>query len=164
MILDLIHNSNEILYKKLEDFDFANPPEDPVQFARDLAETMMHHMGLGLAANQVGRSLRCFVMRSNPIICCYNPIIVDASDEKVTLEEGCLSFKNLFVKVKRPRIIKVRYTEPNGNVETKTFTDMTARIFQHELDHLDGIVFTKRANSIHLIQARNKQNRLNRRK
>jgi peptide deformylase len=72
----------------------------------------------------------------------------------VTLEEGCLSYPNLFVKIKRPKSIKVRFTTPDGETSTKTFTGMTARVFLHELDHLDGIAHTSRANRYHLDQAK----------
>ena len=63
--------------------------------------------------------------------------------QKILLEEGCLTFPGFFVKVKRPSVIKVRYTEPNGNIVTKKFVGMTARIFQHEIEHLNGEMFFK---------------------
>jgi peptide deformylase len=93
-------------------------------------------------------------MRAENIIGCFNPKIVDISSEMVYLEEGCLSYPNLWVKIKRPRRIKVRFTHPDGQTETRQFDGMSARVFQHELDHLDGIVHTKRANSYHLEQAK----------
>jgi peptide deformylase len=72
----------------------------------------------------------------------------------VYLEEGCLSYPNLWVKIKRPKKIKVRYTNPDGKTETRVFDGMSARVFQHELDHLNGILHIKRANRIHLDQAK----------
>ena len=101
-------------------------------------------------------------MMGEKIIVCFNPKVVDTSSEQLYLEEGCLSFPEFILKVKRPKKIKVRYTEPNGNVETKVFDGMTARVFQHELDHLDGIVYTSRANKIHLEQARKAKKKLQR--
>jgi peptide deformylase len=89
-------------------------------------------------------------------------MIVDASDETIYLEEGCLSFPNLYVKIKRPRSIKVRYTEPNGNVVTQKFDGMTARVFQHELDHLNGVVHLSRAHPIHVDKAKTRAKKLNR--
>lgn len=157
MIHDLIDCNDEILKSPLARFDFSNPPTDPIQLAHDLAETMLHHNGIGLSANQIGLPYRVFAIKSSPIIVCFNPYIVDESDEKISLEEGCLSYPGLFIKVKRPKTIKVRYTEPNGNVVTRTFDGLTARIFQHEFDHLQGINFTKRASRIHVEQARNRQ-------
>lgn len=140
-VLDLVSRHDPLIRTKLEDFDFANPPMNPVQLYNDLGETMIKHKGLGLAANQVGLPYRVFVMTGTPVIGCFNPRIVDKSSEMIELDEGCLTFPGVIAKIKRPRLIKVRYTEPNGNVVTKIYTDMTARIIQHEIDHLDGKVF-----------------------
>lgn len=155
MILDLVPSNDPILKEEMEKFDFTNPPVDPIELAADLGDTMLANNGLGLAANQVGLPYRVFVMRSTDLpIVCFNPRIVDESTETVLLEEGCLSHPNLFVKIKRAKRIKVRYAEPNGNVVTQIFDGMTARVFQHELDHLDGICHLQRANRYHLEQAK----------
>ena len=154
MIRELLDCNDPFLRKPVEKFDFSNPPTDPLELAVDLAETCLHHNGLALSANQVGLPYRVFVIRGEEIIVCFNPVLVDQSEETIVLEEGCLSFPNLFVKVKRPKKIKVRYTEPNGETKTQIFDGFTARVFQHELDHLNGIVYTSRANKFHLEQAR----------
>jgi peptide deformylase len=154
MIHELVDKHHPILKTELDKFDFQNPPTDPIQLAHDLAETMLDKGGIGISANQIGLPYRAFAMMAEKIIVCFNPILLSASDEQIYLEEGCLSFPNLFVKIKRPQTIRVRYTEPNGNVITEKFGGMTARIFQHELDHLDGVVYTKRANKIHFEQAK----------
>jgi peptide deformylase len=146
--------NHSILKTELDKFDFQNPPTDPIQLAHDLAETMLAKGGIGISANQIGLPYRVFAMMAEKIIVCFNPILLSASDEQIVLEEGCLSYPNLFVKIKRPQEIRVRYTEPNGNIITEKFSGMTARVFQHELDHLNGIVYTKRANLIHLEQAK----------
>ncbi len=157
MIRQLISSYDKILKNPLEKFDFSNPPTDPIELVHDLAQTMLHYNGMGLAANQVGLPYRVFVIKSNPIIACFNPIIVDETQtKKIYLEEGCLSYPGLFIKIKRPAKIKVRYTEPNGEVVTKVFSGITARVFLHELDHLNGINYTQKANRIHLEQARKK--------
>ncbi len=163
MIRELVDCNDPILKEPLEKFDFDNPPMDPIELAHDLAETMIANNGLGLSANQMGLPYRAFAMKAEKIIVCFNPIIVDTSTETVMLEEGCLSFPLLFVKVKRPKKIKVRYTEPNGNIVTKIFDGMTARVFQHELDHLNGVVYTSKANKFHLEQAKKKLKLLKRR-
>jgi len=106
--------------------------------------------GIGLAANQVGVPYRVFAMRGSPEnFVCFNPRIVQPSAENIILEEGCLSFPGLLVKVKRPKHIRVRFQTPNGDTRTETFIGMTARIFQHELDHLDGRLYFNRANKYH---------------
>jgi peptide deformylase len=79
----------------------------------------------------------------------------------VSLEEGCLTYPGLIVKIKRPQHVRVRFTKPNGETITKLFTGMTARIFQHELDHLDGIIFYNKANRVHRDKALEKWRRGN---
>jgi peptide deformylase len=93
-------------------------------------------------------------MRAEEVIGCFNPKIVDFSSETVLLEEGCLSDPGLFVKIKRPKKIKARYTLPNGETVTKVFDGITARCYQHELDHLNGLLYTSRANAYHLEKAK----------
>ena len=156
MILDLVPKDHSLLTTKLEPFDFFNPPTDPIQLAKDLTETMISNQGIGLAANQCGLPYRVFAMRSNPVFVCFNPRIVDRGDEQIYLEEGCLTFPNYYVKIKRSKKIRVRFTMPNGQTDTKTFDGITARIFQHELDHLDGVLFMSRATLYHRQQAEKK--------
>jgi peptide deformylase len=139
---DLVYHTDSVLVTKTERFNFGNPPINPSELAHMLAQTMLKWNGIGLAAPQIGMSYRAFVIKANPIICCFNPIIVDKTEEMDYLEEGCLSFPGIVLKKKRHKSIKVRYAQPDGEVLTKTFTNMTSRIFQHELDHLDGVCFT----------------------
>lgn len=153
MILPLVPRDHSLLKTELEPFDFSNPPTDPIQLAKDLTETMLHHNGIGLAANQVGLPYRVFVIKSNPILACFNPKIVSITGEEVDLEEGCLTFPNYYVKIRRPKMIRVRYTYPNGNTVTEIYDGITARIFQHELDHLNGVLFTSRATLYHRERA-----------
>lgn len=157
MILNLVDCNDPILKQELEPFNFSNPPINPLDLVTDLAETMIHNNGIGLSANQCGLPYRVFVMIGSELIPCFNPRIVDMSSETILMEEGCLSYPNLFVKVKRPRRIKVRFADPNGKIRTETFDGLTARVFQHELDHLDGINYQQRANRYHLEQARKRK-------
>lgn len=157
MELKLVHCNDEVLRTKTPNFDFSDPPVDPRELAAALTKKMMEENGLGLAANQVGLPYRVFIMAANPPLAIFNPRIVDTSTEQVMLEEGCLSYPNLFIKIKRPKIIKVRFNDMDGVVHTEKFTGMTARIFQHELDHLDGLDYTKRAHNIHYQRAMNKK-------
>ena len=152
--MTLVPSNDKILKTRMDNFDFNNPPVDPVGLARTLAEEMIKYSGIGLSANQIGLPYRVFVMTGTPIIACFNPIIVDKSYEMIYLDEGCLSFSGLYIKIKRPRSIRLRYTQPNGNVVTEKFDDLTARIAQHEISHLNGITFLQEANSYHLEQAR----------
>lgn len=162
MILNLVHHDHPVLKTVTESFDFVQPPTDPIQLAKDLYETMVENKGLGLAAPQVGLPYRVFSLYSVPGIVCFNPRIVDFSHETIVLEEGCLSFTHLFIKVKRPRRIKVRYQEPNGTPQTRVLDGMTARCFMHELDHVNGITFLQRANKIHIERAYRKKKEIDR--
>lgn len=162
MIYDLVPSSDPILRQKMEPFNFSNPPIDPLDLVTNLAETMLHHNGIGISANQCGLPYRVFIIKGVELIPCFNPRIVDTSEDKLVLEEGCLSFPNLFVKIKRPQVIKVRYTLPDGKTVTQQYQDLTARVFQHELDHLDGICHLSRANVVHLDQAKKRKKKLDR--
>lgn len=155
-ILPLVPSDDPILKTKLERFDFENPPDDPVKIAVDLTESMLAHGGIGLAANQIGLPYRVFVIAANPVLCCFNPVIVDQTTEQIELEEGCLTFPNLVLPVKRSKVIKVRYFEPNGEVVNTKFIGMTARIFQHETDHINGILFTEYVGPVKLALAKAK--------
>ena len=73
-----------------------------------------------------------------------NPEILEFSEEKVDFEEGCLSIPGIYKKVVRPKKIKVKYFDENGTEVQEELDEMWARAFQHELDHLDGILFTER--------------------
>ena len=157
MILELVKNDNIILKQKVELFDFRNPLIDPTELSVNLYETLMSSNYIGLAAPQVGLPYRAFALRTQPGIVCFNPRIVDVSEEIVVLDEVCLSFPALTLPIKRPKKIKVRYAEPNGIVKTATFDGMTARYFLHELDHLDGVLYTEKANKFHLDRALRKQ-------
>lgn len=152
--MELVKQNDPVLTTECQPFDFLNPPFDPIEFAQNLVKFMYDKNGIGLAANQVGVPYRVFAMRGAPEnFVCYNPRIVQPSDQSIVLEEGCLTYPNLFVKIKRPQFVRVRFNTPNGDVRTETFTGMTARIFQHELDHLDGVIFYNKANKYHRDQA-----------
>ena len=152
--MNLVDPNDPILTNSCQVFDFKNPPFDPTEFAKDLVKFMYDKNGIGLAANQVGVPYRVFAMRGQPEnFVCYNPKIVQPSEMTIELEEGCLTYPNLLVKITRPQHVRVRFTTPNGDTMTRQFTGLTARIFQHELDHLDGVIFYNRANRYHRDQA-----------
>jgi peptide deformylase len=148
--MQLVKHTDPILRETCQPFDFINPPTDPIQLAKDMVQFMYEVNGIGLAANQVGLPYRVFAMRGHPEnFVCFNPKIVHYGDTVVQLEEGCVTYPGMVVKIKRPQSIRVRYFMANGDVRTDTFIGMSARIFQHELDHLDGVLFYERANRYH---------------
>lgn len=133
-------------------FDFSNPTVDPIQLEKDMLETMYEHDGIGLSANQVGIRARVFVMghRDNPEagMAFFNPVVLENTSEIEDLEEGCLSFPGIFVKIKRPTAIKARWQNSRGEVMEGTFEGYECKCFLHELDHLEGIVFKDRVSSL----------------
>jgi len=148
--MNLVKSNDPILQSKLEEFNFISPPTDPIELAKDMVKFMYENNGVGLAANQVGLPYRMFVMRGHPEnFACFNPRVVYQSDEQISLDESCLSFPGLVVKVKRPKSIRVRFMTPNSDTLTKQFEGMSARIFLHEMDHLNGILFYNQANKYH---------------
>jgi peptide deformylase len=151
------------LNTKSELFNFQQPSRDPIQFARDLVETMVANGGLGLAAPQVGVFERVIAVRGEPMLVMFNPKIV-SEEGSIQLEEGCLSYRGVYIKVARAAAIKVRYTLPNGEVETKRFEGLSARIIQHEIDHLDGVTMFDRAHPFHREQGLRKLKQAKRKK
>lgn len=144
---NLVPSSSIALKTVCRKFDFLNPPFDPLEFAQALVKKMYDYNAIGLAANQVGILYRIFSMRGEPQqFCCFNPKVVWESEKTVLLEESCVSFPGLVVKIKRPEFIRVRFQTPNSEILTKQFVGMTARCFLHEMDHLEGKLFFDRAN------------------
>jgi peptide deformylase len=132
----------EKLTRPTEEWNFAAPPRDPSLFAQELVSQVWNHQGLGIAANQLGYPWRVFALRGDPQnICCFNPRIVMLSTEQILLDEGCLSFPGLLIKIKRPRHVRVRFEMANGETVTHQYTGMTARCFLHEMDHMEGRLF-----------------------
>jgi peptide deformylase len=162
MILNLVKDGHPLLMQAMEDFDFRNPPCDPIELANNLIETMKHYKGLGLSANQCGLPYRAFALWSADPLVIFNPRVVDQTGEFVALEEGCLTYPNLYLKIKRPRAVKVRYEDAFGDTHTERYIGMTARGFLHEMDHLDGVIYTKRASPLHLSRAMNQKKQLDR--
>lgn len=159
----LVSSTHSILTDELPLFDFENPPVDPQELADHLIAVMDKHNGIGLSANQLGMEHRVFVMRTEPRLVCFNPVITFESEEQSVMEEGCLTFPSLYVKIKRSSWIRAKFYDQHGELHTEKFTGITARCFQHELDHLNGIVYLNRASKINLERAKRKLKLLKRR-
>lgn len=128
----------------------ALPPKDAVtKLARGMFIAMEHYRGIGLAAPQVGHSLQLMVIATPGQPTAYlNPKIIKTSLRKVTMEEGCLSLPGIFGEVRRPEKITVCYYDLAGAKHEESLEGMVARVYQHEVDHLNGVLFTDRTKKI----------------
>lgn len=152
----LIYENDEGLRKIAEPWDFTTDG-NPTNFIKNLAKTMIENNGIGLAAPQVGVLKRIFVMgNEQKLYACINPEIISGEGEYVDTE-GCLSFPNLWLKVKRQEKIKVRYHNALGEEIVTEFNGLMARVFQHERDHLDGVCFDTRVAKLSLEMAKNRR-------
>lgn len=157
--LHLIPEDSEILKQTQGEFDFSNPLFDPKNLAERLNECMKRYNGLGLSACQVGIPFRVFAMRvdgDEPYVL-FNPKIVSQSDNLISMKEGCLSFPLLFMNVKRPDSVRLRYQTYTGETKTQQFIGMSARVALHEMDHMEGITYLSRASSFELQRATRKR-------
>lgn len=144
-MLQIVKFPNSLLREKLPEFDFSNPLEDPVQLEKEMLDLMYANNGVGLAANQVNKRFRMFVMghKDSPElgIGFFNPMIIANTTNIADIEEGCLSFPGIFVKIKRPTSIKARWQNNAGEWQESEFSGYDCKCFLHELDHLEGITF-----------------------
>ena len=109
----------------------------------EMVALMRKANGVGLAANQVDIAKRFFVLEHDGVVKkVINPEILEFSDEIADMEEGCLSIPGVFKKVNRPAKIKVKYLNENGEEVVEELEEMWSRAFQHEFDHIEGILFT----------------------
>ena len=151
-MLNIVKHPNPILDERMPEFDFANPITDPVQLEKDMIETMLANGGIGLAANQVGVKTRMFVM-GHPKFrehaqAFFNPVILGVTDDLIDDEEGCLSFPQIYAKIKRPRGVLVRFQNSKGETQEAEFFGTECRCFLHEFDHLEGITYKDRLSTL----------------
>jgi peptide deformylase len=164
MSLKIIKYPNPILDEVMPDFDFENPIMDPKELEIDMLACMFANGGIGLAAPQVGIRARVFTIGHATMpensFAVFNPVIVDASTELRDLEEGCLSFPNVYAKVKRPEWIVVKYYDKNGEEKTDKLEGYNCVCFLHEMDHLNGVVFKDRLSQLKWALAIKKSNKV----
>ena len=145
MILQLTPNTHPILHERVKP---CSKDLDRPEMSRILKENMIHYEGVGLSANQIGIGERVFIMMLNmeteETITCFNPRIIKRYDDNVWFEEGCLSFPDEIINVERPDRIIIKYEDEDKKDHKIKLSGMAARIFLHEFDHLEGIVFTER--------------------
>ena len=143
MIKELIESENFLLHRRIDSCSYNLNRQE---LSRILIDNMIHHKGVGLSANQIGISERVFVMirdiEFNEIIVCFNPQIIKTYKEEVEMEEGCLSYPDLYLNISRPKKIIVKYEDVDKNTHKLKLDGLASRIFQHEYDHIEGDNFT----------------------
>lgn len=154
-MLELIEEASKVLRTPPPEFDFDNPKEDPKTIVENMAEAMEKYGGLGLSANQVGLPYKMFVMKTadKGTVGFFNPKITRVSQETDNLKEGCLSFPDIYLMIKRSKTIELEYQDEQGESHTLVLEGMAARCVQHECDHLNGILFIQRASRLKLERA-----------
>ena len=158
--LELLKENSSFLLQPVEEKPYDNSLSSQ-KIGYQLLDFMYLNDGIGLSANQIGLNYRMFVMGDTDVQrICWNPQILEYSGNLVEKMEGCLSFPNLFFNVKRSEQIKVRYLNEYGLPITSNLSDTWSHCFQHELDHLDGILFTHKISKLKLEMALKKRHKL----
>lgn len=147
-MLEIIINPNPILRKKSQ--NVADVLNDKIQkLIPEMVETMKAKNGVGLAAPQIGQNIRLVVVGyKDKDLVIINPKIIKKSLLKEWDEEGCLSIPHKYGQVKRHKNITVKYLNENAQEQTLKASGLLARIIQHEIDHLDGILFIDKARNL----------------
>ena len=144
-IKELVDPEHQLFHHRIQSCSYNL---DRHHLSRVLIDNMIHHEGIGISANQIGIWERAFAMvrdlENNEVMVCFNPRIIKSYSEEVEMEEGCLSYPELFLKVKRPDKIVVKYEDEDKKTHKMKLEGLASRVFQHEYDHMEGIDFTQR--------------------
>ena len=144
-IKELVEPEHQLFHHRVQSCSYNL---DRHHLSRVLIDNMIHHNGIGISANQIGIRERAFTMvrdlENNEVMVCFNPRIVKSYAEEVEMEEGCLSYPELFLKIKRPDKIVVKYEDEDKKTHKMKLQGLASRVFQHEYDHMEGIDFTQR--------------------
>ena len=144
-IKELVEPEHQLFHHRINSCSYNL---DRHHLSRVLIDNMIHHEGIGISANQIGIWERAFAMvrdlENNEVMVCFNPRIIKSYSEEVEMEEGCLSYPELFLKIKRPDKIIVKYEDEDKKTHKIKLQGLASRVFQHEYDHMEGIDFTQR--------------------
>jgi peptide deformylase len=159
--LPLFDENHPMLIKPIPIYKNALPNPNMNKLIKRLKMTMKLFNGIGLSANQCGVFERVFVIGTEHFqFACINPQITSQSAEMVKGNEGCLSYPALYLKIARPSWIIASFYNENGEHVEMKMEGLTARCYQHELDHMNGIKFVEHAGPVTLRLARQKQEKL----
>ena len=129
-----------------------------------LNNAMVHYQGIGLSANQIGVKERAFMMYSDikkkEAITCFDPMITEYHLEKIIMDEGCLTWPGMWLKVERSEGIRCIYYDVDGELVQVEMHGLESRIFQHEYDHMEGTNFTERVSKLKLNIAKRRATKM----
>ena len=144
-IKELVEPEHQLFHHRIQSCSYNL---DRHHLSKILIDNMIHHNGIGISANQIGIWERAFAMirdlEHQEVMVCFNPRIIKSYTEEVEMEEGCLSYPELFLKIKRPDKIVVKYEDENKKIHKIKLQGLASRVFQHEYDHMEGIDSTQR--------------------
>ena len=160
--MKLIIHPNKILEQELKDVNLEEPGFDPVELKREMVEFMLANHGIGLSANQIGLDYKIFVMGDSleNSTMCINPTVLQYTEETQDEVEGCLSFPNMYVRIKRPKEILAKYWDENLKECVVKINGYSAKCYLHEMDHLLGITMKDRASKLKWEMAQKKARKL----
>ena len=159
--LPLYDENHPMLKVQIPEYKFDLPNPLMEMLVKRLKMTMKLYGGIGLSANQCGVFERVFVIGTDHFqIACINPRIIGQAPSTIKSEEGCLSFPGLHVKLDRPDWVEVEFTNEMGELKQMRLEGITARCFQHELDHMNGIRMIDHIGPVALQMARKKQEKI----
>jgi len=160
--MKLVYYPDPILKKELADVNIENPGFDPKELKEQMTKIMLEKRGLGLSACQVGLDHKLFIMgeKEDAIAMFINPEVIDVSEEEVLDYEGCLSFPDVFVQIKRPADVKAKWYDENLQPQEGTITGYGARCFLHEYDHLHGVVYKDKTSHLKWDRALKKKSKI----
>ena len=160
-VYKLIEAGNPILKVRLSG---CSPDLDRDEIERKLIDSMEHYQGIGLSANQIGIMERVFVMysdvRKRETITCFNPEITTYSKTEIIMDEGCITYPGLWLKIKRPDGIEVQYEDKTGETQHLAMFGLECRISLHEYDHMEGMDFTQKVSKLKLKRAQKRLSKM----
>ena len=160
--MKLVNNTDPILHKESADVDLKNPGFDPKELKEQMVTLMESLRGLGLSACQVGLDHKVFVIGENKenSMMFINPEVIGVSEQTELDVEGCLSYPDVFIKMKRPSSVDAKWYDEELKEQTGTFEGYTARCFLHEFDHLYGVVFKDKVSRLKWDRALKKKGKI----
>jgi len=160
--MKLITHPNLLLETELKDVNLEDPGFDPKELKKDMIEFMLANGGIGLSANQVGLDYKIFVMGDSleNSTMCINPTVIQYTEDTQDEPEGCLSFPNIFVRIKRPKEILAKFYDENLKECVVKISGYSAKCYLHELDHVLGITMKDRSSSLKWNMALKKAQKL----